>query len=80
MLGCKGCTFGCARTSGAQVGTRGRTGGGLEHASVHAGASSARKSVWRAAMSAGVRRRVWRRVYCSPESTSFTRNHLNDLK
>ncbi|PKI64267.1 hypothetical protein CRG98_015340 [Punica granatum] len=20
------------------------------------------------------------RVYCSPESTSFTRNHLNDLK
>ncbi|PKI63128.1 hypothetical protein CRG98_016460 [Punica granatum] len=24
MLGCKGCTFGCARTSGALAGTRGR--------------------------------------------------------
>ncbi|PKI67564.1 hypothetical protein CRG98_012148 [Punica granatum] len=23
MLGCKGCTFGCARTSGAQAGTQG---------------------------------------------------------
>ncbi|PKI61740.1 hypothetical protein CRG98_017852 [Punica granatum] len=49
----------------------------------------ARAGVWRSGVRAGrrlarghagVQRRVRRRVYCSPQSTSFTRNHLNDLK
>ncbi|PKI41860.1 hypothetical protein CRG98_037730 [Punica granatum] len=39
----------------------------------------AREDVRRAAGRAGARLGV-QRVYCSPESTSFTRNHLNDLK
>ncbi|OWM71787.1 hypothetical protein CDL15_Pgr023266 [Punica granatum] len=97
MLGCKGCTFGCAWTSGARAGVREHTGGALERAGARGHAreqasgawACARTSVWRAdeslapghaAVSAGVRLRLRRWVYCSPESTSFTRNHLNDLK
>ncbi|PKI63900.1 hypothetical protein CRG98_015681 [Punica granatum] len=63
-----------ARCTGARGQARGAHGGS-------AGARErARWGVWRTAVSPGMRLRVRRRVYCSPESTSFARNHLNDLK
>ncbi|OWM73920.1 hypothetical protein CDL15_Pgr008070 [Punica granatum] len=89
MLGCKGMHIRGDRHAG-------HTGGALERAGVRAGgvwrAACARTGVWLAGVRAdgrlargragcaGVWLRVRRRVYCSPESTSFTRNHLNDLK
>ncbi|PKI59461.1 hypothetical protein CRG98_020151 [Punica granatum] len=73
MLGCKGCTFGCAWTSGVRAGVREHTGGALERARAR---GCARWGVWladvltdrrlareRAAVSAGVRLRVRRRIF-----------------
>ncbi|OWM87873.1 hypothetical protein CDL15_Pgr008319 [Punica granatum] len=87
MLGCKGCTLGelgawgvrleCMGVAWAYVLGVSGAQTGVWRAGVCAGRRLARR---RAAVSAGVRLRVRRRVYCSPESTSFTRNHLNDLK
>ncbi|PKI51267.1 hypothetical protein CRG98_028331 [Punica granatum] len=79
-LGARACMFG-------ELGARGRAGrharhmgGALERASVRAGVSGARACVRMGVWRTGMRLRGRRRVYCSPESTSFTRNHLNDLK
>ncbi|OWM83525.1 hypothetical protein CDL15_Pgr013006 [Punica granatum] len=65
---------GCGRTCAALALKRGRVPV-LEH--VGRGAQSSTRQCRHAqARGAGVRLRV----YCSPESTIFTRNHLNNLK
>ncbi|PKI65345.1 hypothetical protein CRG98_014260 [Punica granatum] len=61
------CTGGAREASGARAGVRVARGWRAGRTKVRAGASG-----WRAS--------VRLRVYCSPDSTSFTRNHLNDLK
>ncbi|OWM65549.1 hypothetical protein CDL15_Pgr023819 [Punica granatum] len=57
-------------------GMRGRAGRAAGCASERLGAAGARG----ARLCARARGSVRLRVHCSPESTSFTRNHLNDLK
>ncbi|PKI67445.1 hypothetical protein CRG98_012174 [Punica granatum] len=64
----------------ARVCTLGCLARGRAHGQTSGSRVCARTGVWPAGVCAVVSAGMRRRVYCSAESTSFTRNHLNDLK
>ncbi|OWM90271.1 hypothetical protein CDL15_Pgr006592 [Punica granatum] len=77
VLGCKGMHLRGARRSGRAVGVHGRLAGGVRRTGHVRGRAAGAWCARRDTRSGGS---VRLRVHCSPESTSFTRNHLNDLK
>ncbi|PKI72129.1 hypothetical protein CRG98_007516 [Punica granatum] len=78
VLECKGIHIRGARRSGRAAGVHGKRAGGVRSPGRAAGERlCAQLDARLDAQSLGS---VRLRVHCSPKSTSFTRNHLNDLK
>ncbi|OWM87887.1 hypothetical protein CDL15_Pgr008333 [Punica granatum] len=71
MLGCKGCTFGCARTLGARAGTRGHARARGQALGARGEASGGARGMRR--VCAGVRGLALDCHY-SPESDDFAQN------